>query len=399
MPQPAVVVVQTADELLFILLDGVLFAPRVDGAVGLLAVDAAVRAAVERDEQLRPRLFGPQQREDAPHRAEQLLEGRPVAEYRMGGELHRVELAAHHVALKLQAPVLAQHLAGRAAVLFRHPFGRVEAAHRLVEQVGQAAAAQTRIYVAVVGIQGDDLILPGLDREQRDVHAPLDADHHLLASGSGLGDDRRLDPLELPLGDAHAVALHQLARFGRVERQHVGVGGGDPPQVLHRPVREVGVVLFACGPNPGQKVVLGLEALHPVDFSLRGVHEDVVVEQRAARVDQFAAALAHLDVRGCEVFERGLSRAGAAVELGLQAACRLPLVVAPPRYGQRQHIPAYGIAVFCMRIRSASDSDQFQPLPFDFAIVVCFVQFVQFVRFRGRALHRRAYPSLVDAFA
>ena len=96
--------------------------------------------------------------------------------------------------------------------------------------------------MAVVRIQRNHLILPGFDTEQRHIHTVLHTNHHLLATPSRLNDDAGLNPLELPLGNADPVALHQPFGAGRVDRQHVGIGSGHPLQILHRLVREVGIV-------------------------------------------------------------------------------------------------------------------------------------------------------------
>lgn len=207
-------------------------------------------------------------------------------------------------------------------------------------------AVQSRVDVAVVGIQRNDLILPGLNREQRDIHAVLDTDHHLLASGAGLDDDRSLDPLELPLGDADAVALHQPVGAGRVDRQHIGVGLGHPAQVTHRLVREIGIVLTVGVADARQEVVLGKETLHAVNLAFGGMDEDVVVEQRMVRADQLAVAFTHLDVRRGKKLEECLPPPHAAIELRLQGTGRISLVVSMPGHGENQHIPADGMAVF-----------------------------------------------------
>lgn len=346
MPQPAVIVVQTADQLRLALLERLFRPPGVDNGVRLRIIQTAVRTAVERDEQQRPRLFGPDQRQDAPHGAEQLFETFAVAQDGVGRQQQRVEFAAHHVALELQAAVLLQHLRRQFPILGGHPFGRVEAAERFVKSGRQTVTVQTRIDVAAVRIERDHLVLPRLDREQRHVHAVLDADHHLLAAAAGLDDNRRLNPLELPLGDADPVALHQTVGTRRIDRQHIGVGGGHPAQVRHRLVREVGIVFVVLLADARQEVELGQEALHPVDLHLGGVYEDVVVEQRVVRADQFTVLLADLDIRRGKVLEEGLPSPDAAIEFALQRPGGISLVVALPRSGQNQHIPAHGAAVF-----------------------------------------------------
>ena len=345
-PQPAVIIIETAKQLRLALLERLLPAPRINRGMGLFIIQAAVRAAVKRHQQQRPRLFGPDQRQDAPHSAEQLFETFAVAQDGVGRQQQRVEFATHHVAFKLQAAVLLQHLRRQFPILGGHPFGRVEAAERLMKPGRQAVTVQTRIDVAAVRIERDHLVLPRLDREQRHVHAVLDADHHLLAAAAGLDDNRRLNPLELSLGDADPIALHQTVGTRRIDRQHVGVGGSHPAQIGHRLVREVGIVLVALLADARQEVELRQEALHSVDLRLGGVDEDVVVEQRVVRADQFAVLLADLDIRRGKVLEGDLPTPDAAIEFALQRPGGIALVVALPRSGQNQHIPTYGRAVF-----------------------------------------------------
>lgn len=286
MPEPAVIIIKAAKQLRFAFLKRLLRAPRGDEPVGLLPVDAAVRTAVERNKQQRLRLFGTNQRQEVPNCTEQPLESLMLPQYCVGGELQRVELAAHHVALEPEVAVLTQYLPRRLAVLLPYALRRVEPAHRLVQLCRQTVSVQTRVDVAVLRVEGDDLILPGFHHQQRHVHAVLDADHHLLPPRTGLYDDACLHALELPRGDAHAVTLHQPSGLGGIERQDAGIGGGHPPEILHLRIGKVGVVLSVSVADPWQKTVLGQKAFHPVDFSLRRMYEDVVEEQRMARIDQ-----------------------------------------------------------------------------------------------------------------
>lgn len=201
-------------------------------------------------------------------------------------------------------------------------------------------------------------------REQRDIHAVLDADHHLLASGAGLDDDRGLYPLELPLGDADAVTLHQPVGAGRVDRQHVGVGLGHPTQVAHCLVREIGIVLTVGVADARQEVVLGKETLHPVDLAFGSMDEDVVVEQRPIRADQLAVTLVHLDIRRGKELKAGLSVTHPAIELLLQRAGRISLVMPVPGDRENQHIPTHGLAVL---FGPKSAGDRIGPVPGVFA--------------------------------
>lgn len=346
MSQPTVKVVESGNELPLVFLGIRLRTPRVDKPVGLLPVDAAVRTAVERNKQQRLRLFGTNQRQEVPNRAEQPLESFVLPQDCVGGELQRVELAAHHVALEPEVAVLAQYLPRRLAVLLSYALRRVEPAHRLVQLCRQTVCVQTRVDVAVLRIEGDDLILAGLHHQQRYVHAVLDAGHHLLPPRTGLYDDAGLHTLELPRGDAHAVTLHQPSGLGDIERQDAGIGGGHPPEILHLRIGEVGIVLSVSVADPRQKTVLGQKAFHPVDFGLRCMYEDVVEEQRMARIDQRAVPFACLDVRGGEIFERRLTGPLPTLQFALQPERRVALIEPLARSGQRQHVPSDDIAVF-----------------------------------------------------
>lgn len=295
--KPMVIIIQPAEQPCLTLLQGLLPTPYVDQGVRLVVVETVVRATVERHQQQGTRLFGTDDRQQTLNHPEHLPEMLTVVQNGIGRQQQGIQFATHHVALELQAAVLLQHLRGQSPILLRHPLRRVVPPERLVKPRWDAIAVQPGVDVAVLGIQRNDLILSGLDREQRDIHAVLDADHHLLASGAGLNDDRGLDPLELPLGDADTVALHQPVGAGRVDRQHVGVGLGHPAQVAHRLVRKVGIVLTVGVADARQEVVLGKETLHPVDLAFGSMDEDIVVEQRMVRADQLAVAFTHLDVR------------------------------------------------------------------------------------------------------
>ena len=285
-----------------------------------------------------------------------------------------------------------QDLRRQGPVGVRHPLGRVVAFQRFVESGREAVAVQTRIDMAVVRIQRNHLILPGFDTEQRHIHAVLHTNHHLLAASSGLNDDAGLNPLELPLGDADPVALHQSFGAGRVDRQHVGIGGGHPLQVLHRLVREVGIVGIVLLADTGQEVILRQETFHPVDLRLRGVDEDVVVVQRMVRADQLPVLFPNLDIRRGKVFENRLSAPCPTLQFHLQGPGRIPLIVAFARRRKGQHIPSDGITVLS---GTKLLRDRICPVPTDFVRTCHDLQ--SKVKMTGDSSHSRANPGLANA--
>ena len=391
MSQPAVIIIETSKQLRLALLEQQLPAPRINRGVGLFIIQAAVRAAVKRHQQQRPRLFGPNQRKNASNGSEQLIEGFAVAQDGIGRKQHRIEFAAHHIAVQLEVGILLQDLRCQSPVSVRHPLGRVVAFQRFVESGRETVAIQARIDMAVVRIQRNHLILPGFDTEQRHIHAVPHTNHHLLAAPSGLNDDAGLNPLELPLGDANPVALHQSFGAGRVDRQHVGIGGGHPLQVLHRLVREVGIVGIVLLADTGQEVILRQETFHPVDLRLRGVDEDVVVEQRMVRADQLPVLFPNLDIRRGKVFENRLSVSSPALQLHPQGPGRIPLIVAFARRRKGQHIPSDGITVLS---GTKLLRDRICPVPTDFVRTCHDLQ--SKVKTAGDSSHPGANPGLVN---
>lgn len=197
----------------------------------------------------------------------------------------------------------------------------------------------------VVGVQCDDLILTGLDRQQRHIHAILHAYDDILSSGAGLNDDASLDAGEFSCGDTHAIAFHQPIVLGCVERQDVAVGFGHPHQVGHLLIGKVGIVCLVGAADAGQEIVLGQILFHPVYFGFRSMDEDIIVKQRTFRLDERTFFLADLDIRRGEILEYRFSVSSAAFHLQLEFFGGISPMKAFGGYGQGQHIPSYGIAV------------------------------------------------------
>lgn len=119
--QPTVVIVKTPDELQLTFFRIRLLAPRIDGCVRMIPTDATVRAAIERNQQQRTRLFGADQRQDAANHTYQSVELLLLSKNRIGRKQHRVKFAAHDVTLQLQTAVLLQRLPGQPPIRIRHP--------------------------------------------------------------------------------------------------------------------------------------------------------------------------------------------------------------------------------------------------------------------------------------
>ena len=251
--------------------------PGVDQRMGLAVVLTIVRAAVERDEQQRPRLFGPHSREHLLDGPELLFTLRLLAEDRVGRQQQRVELAAHDVAFELQTAVLSHDFGGNAAVFFSDLSAQVVAQGR-VEPFEQSAVVQSGVAAGIFGIQFDDLVLPGLDREQRDAHPVVDRDDDLLVARGGRCDDPGLDSRKTSFGDTDPVTLDQPDGIGRTDRYGFGIRAGNPSQVAHGLIGQIGIMVRILAiADSREKVVLRETLLDAVDLRLGGVHEQIVV--------------------------------------------------------------------------------------------------------------------------
>lgn len=295
---------EVADQLGLALFRTGLRPPGVDQRMGLAVVQAAVRAAVESDEQQRPRLFGPHRREHLLNGPEQLFALRLLAEDRVGRQQQCVEFAAHDVAFELQTAVLPHDLGRNAAVFVGDLPAQVVTLGR-VEPFEQRAVVQPGVAARIFGIQFDDLVLPGLDREQRDAHPVVDRDDDLLVARGGRCDDPGLDPRKTSLGDTDPVALDQPDGIGSADRNRLGIRAGNPSQVAHGAVREIGVVVgLLAVADPREKVVLWKTLLDAVDLGLRCADEQIVIQQRPPGLDETAVYLSGLDKRRGKVFEK-----------------------------------------------------------------------------------------------
>ena len=61
---------------------------------------------------------------------------------------------------------------------------------------------------------------------------------------------------ELPLGNAHPISFHQPVRPGRINGKLVAVGFGNPFQIGHLLVRQIGIVPTISVADSWEKTVL-----------------------------------------------------------------------------------------------------------------------------------------------
>ena len=338
-------VVEMADQQGLALFGGRIRPPGVDQRMGPVVVLAAVHTAVERDEQQCPRLFGP-------HGRQHLLDGleldlllRCFAEDRVGLQQQGVEFAAEHVARERQVLELLLNLRGDGPIL-RGSLACPMAAQRFMKPLEEPAVVQSGVVARIFAVQLDDFVLSGLDLQQRDAHPVVDRDQNLLVARRSRCDDPGLDSRKTSFGDTDPVPLDQPDGIGPVDRNRLGIRAGDPLQIAHGVVREIGVVvrLFAVA-DPRQKIVLRETLLDPVDLGLRCVDEQIVIQQRPPGLDETAVYLSGLDEGRGKVFEKRLSVTLPPAQFAIQLFGH-----GPSARGVDHHVPAYRVAVLEHRI-------------------------------------------------
>ena len=342
-------VVEMADQQGLALFGGRIRPPGVDQRMGLTVVLAAVHTAVERDEQQCPRLFGP-------HGRQHLLDGleldlllRCFAEDRVGLQQQGVEFAAEYVARERQVLELLLNLRGDGLIL-RGSLAGPMAAQRFMKPLEEPAVVQSGVVARIFAVQLDDFVLSGLDLQQRDAHPVVDRDQNLLVARRSRCDDPGLDTCEAPFGDADPVALDQPGRVGRADRHGCGIRAGDPLQIAHGAVREIGVVIcLLVVLDARQKIVLRKALLDPVDLAFGGMHEQIVVQQRAPGFDKTAVYLSGLDEGRSKVFEKRLSVTLPPSQFAIQLFGH-----GPSARGVYHHVPAYRVAILERRILGQS---------------------------------------------
>lgn len=214
-------------------------------------------------------------------------------------------------------------------------------AQGVVDPVEEFAVVQSGVITRGFGIQFDHLILPGLDLQQRDAHPVVDRDQDLLVACGGVCDDFGLNSRKTPFRDTNPVTFDQPGGVCGADRYWLGIRTRNPLKITHGLVGQIGVVVALLAVlNAREQVVLGQALLDPVDFALRRVYEQVVVQQRTSGCHQPPVHLSGLDKNRCKVLEQRLVVAPPAGQFAIQ------LLGHGPAAGRvDHHVPAYDMAV------------------------------------------------------
>ncbi len=218
-------------------------------------------------------------------------------------------------------------------------------AQGIVQALRQTVVVQMGIDMLAPRVQLDQLVLPRSHLEQGDPQTVEDTYHHVLMTTARLHHHLSLHVGKRAGGDTHTVAFQQAAAIRHVHRKLVGVRSRDPTQGIHLTIREVREVRPPAGGNPGEEIIQGKRTLQAEDLVLRGVDEHVVVQQGPFRVDQLAAHLPGLHVRGGEILEQRLTTTLTPGKLRGQPLRGADLVTPPTRGRKREHVPADGLLV------------------------------------------------------
>ena len=201
--------------------------------------------------------------------------------------------------------------------------------------VDDAFIIQIGIDMPVLLAKGNDLVLSGLYLKQGHPHPIVYADHDSPLARTGLDDHGGLRPLELSLGDAHLVALHQTVRHRRIDRQDIRIGAGYPAKVLHRLVGQIRVMLLPARTDSRQKIVMRQALLHPINLLLGSMNEHIVEQQGTLGIHKLTVFVPDLDIRRGKIINRSFSSSLSAL-LFFPQFLPGPVVFA----GHHQHIPA-----------------------------------------------------------
>ena len=336
----AVEISQVANQLSLTLLGRLFREPGIDQGVCLIVVEPVVRAPVERHEQEGPGLFGPHGRQHLLDCHELTLALRGLAKDRVGLQQQSIEFAAHDVGVERQTAVFLQHLGSHAPV-FCGPRSGPMPTQCVMKPVEEFAVVQSGVITWGLGIQFDHLILPGLDLQQRDAHPVVDRDQNLLVAGGGVCDDFGLNSRKTPFRDTNPVALDQPGGIRGADRDRLGIRTRNPLKITHGLVGQIGVVVALLAIlYAREQVVLGQALLDPVDFALRRVYEQVVVQQRTSGCHQPPIHLSGLDKNRCKVLEQRLVVAPPAGQFAIQLFGH-GLVAGRVDH----HVPAHDVAV------------------------------------------------------
>ena len=331
---------QVADQLRLALLGRLFREPGIDQGVRLVVVEPAVRAPVQCHKQEGPGLFGPHGRQHLLDCYKLTLALRGLAKDRVGLQQQSIEFAAHDVGVERQTAVFLQHLGSHAPV-FCGPRSGPMPTQCVMKPVEEFAVVQSGVITRGLGIQFDHLILPGLNLEQRDAHSVVDRDQNLLVARGGVCNDFGLNPRKTPFRDTNPVTLDQPSGIRGADRDRLGIRTRNPLKITHGLVSQVGVVVALLAVlYPWKQVVLGQALLDSVDFALRGVYKQVVVQQRTSGCHQPPVHLSGLDKDRRKVLEQRFVVAPPAGQFSIQF-----LGHGPAAGRVDHHVPAHDVAV------------------------------------------------------
>ena len=157
----------------------------------------------------------------------------------------------------------------------------------------------------------------------------------------GVCNDFGLNPRKTPFRDTNPVTLDQPSGIRGADRDRLGIRTRNPLKITHGLVSQVGVVVALLAVlYPWKQVVLGQALLDSVDFALRGVYKQVVVQQRTSGCHQPPVHLSGLDKDRRKVLEQRFVVAPPAGQFSIQF-----LGHGPAAGRVDHHVPAHDVAV------------------------------------------------------
>ena len=160
-------------------------------------------------------------------------------------------------------------------------------------------------------------------------------------AGVGVCDDFGLNSRKTPFRDTNPVALDQPGGIRGADQDRLGIRTRNPLKITHGLVGQIGVVVALLAIlYAREQVVLGQALLDPVDFALRRVYEQVVVQQRTSGCHQPPIHLSGLDKNRSKVLEQRFVVAPPAGQFAIQLFGH-GLVAGRVDH----HVPAHDVAV------------------------------------------------------
>ena len=211
----------------------------------------------------------------------------------------------------------------------------------MVKAVADAGVVEMEIFVLGIFTEADDFVLAGSDMQKGHPQPIIDANDQLFVATACGADQGGLNAMELTTDDAHTVTSDQAGRIGGVGGKTVFVSTGYPTEVLHGGIGEEREPFALIVAYTGQKVIGWQESLHPLDFGLGGMDEDIIIEQRATDILFAAAKGAHLGVAGGKKIKNRFAFCLPTIHFGLQFGRGMEMSTRKFEY-----IPAHYVAVF-----------------------------------------------------